>query len=142
AKLFNALMRQRYERIVDFVKMHYCLTQRTDTPFWRDNADPRSVPESLREKLALWRARPPHRLDFVTDLEMYPPSSWQYVLYGMGYQTELGHARAAWPRMAEARAEFAAIAQVAGRALADLPDHRALVEAMVARADGRGRARS
>jgi tryptophan halogenase len=34
---------------------------------------------------------------------MYPPSSWQYVLYGMGYPTDLSHARAAWPRAAEAR---------------------------------------
>ena len=133
AKLFNALMRQRYERIVDFVKMHYCLTQRTDTPFWRDNADPRSAPESLREKLAMWRCRPPHRLDFVTDLEMYPPSSWQYVLYGMEYATDMRTTRAAYPRVDDARQEFAMIRQVSPRALADLPPHRALVEHLCAR---------
>jgi len=52
----------------------------------------------------------------------------------MGYATDLSHARAAWPRAAEARQEFAMIAQVAQRALADLPDHRALVEALCARA--------
>ena len=32
AKVFNEMMSQRYQRIFDFVKMHYCLTQRTDTP--------------------------------------------------------------------------------------------------------------
>jgi len=133
AKLFNDLMRQRYERIVDFIKMHYCLTQRTDTPFWRDNADPRSAPESLREKLAMWRCRPPHRLDFVTDLEMYPPSSWQYVLYGMEYATDMTATRAAYPRVDDARQEFATIRQVSQRALADLPPHRALVEHLCAR---------
>jgi tryptophan halogenase len=52
----------------------------------------------------------------------------------MGYPTDLSHARAAWPRMAEAQAEFGTIAEVAERALLDLPDHRSLVEAMIARA--------
>lgn len=133
ARVFNDLMRQRYQRIFDFVKMHYCLTQRTDTRFWIDNADARSVPDSLRERLAMWRCRPPHRMDFVTDVEMYPPSSWQYVLYGMEYATDLGAARAAYPRFEDARREFAMIRQVSQHALADLPPHRALVEQLCAR---------
>jgi len=133
AKVFNDLMRQRYQRIFDFVKMHYCLTQRTDTPFWVDNADPRSVPESLRERLAMWRCRPPHRMDFITDVEMYPPSSWQYVLYGMEYATDMTASRAAYPRFDDARQEFAMIRQVSQHALADLPAHRALVEHLCAK---------
>jgi len=137
ARQFNEHMRARFERIVDFLKLHYALTRRDDTAFWRDNADPASWTPSLRDTLARWRSRPPHRLDFITDLEMYPPSSWQYVLYGMGYPTDLSHSRAAWPRAAEARQEFATIAQVAQRALGDLPDHRALVEAFCARAAAR-----
>ncbi len=134
ARQFNEMMRARFERIVDFLKLHYALTRRDDTAFWRDNADPASWTPTLRDLLARWRCRPPHRLDFVTDIEMYPPSSWQYVLYGMGYATDLAHARPAWPRAAEARQEFAMISQVAQRALTDLPDHRALVDAMCARA--------
>ena len=133
ARQFNEAMRGRFERIVDFLKLHYALTRRDDSAFWRDNADPESWTPTLRDLLARWRCRPPHRLDFVTDIEMYPPSSWQYVLYGMGYATDLAHARPAWPRAAEARQEFAMIAQVAQRALADLPDHRALVGALCAR---------
>ena len=89
ARQFNEQMKARYERIVDFVKMHYCLTQRTDTQFWIDNAASSSIPDSLQEKFAMWRCRPPHRLDFIVDLEMYPPSSWQYVLYGMEFNTKL-----------------------------------------------------
>ena len=123
----------RYERVIDFIKLHYCLTQRTDSAFWTDNADPRSIPATLQDKLAMWRARPPHRLDFVTDLEMYPPSSWQYVLYGMEFDTTL-HASAVDPkRRAEAVQEFRTLAQMAERALHDLPPHRALVEELVGR---------
>lgn len=142
ARQFNAMMCGRFERVVDFLKLHYALTQRADSAFWRDNADPSSWTPTLRDKLALWRSRAPHRLDFIADLEMYPPSSWQYVLYGMGYATDLSHAQAAWPRGAEARQEFAMIAQVAQRALGDLPGHRELVETMCARAGAPARARA
>jgi tryptophan halogenase len=139
AKLFNELMAARYRRIIDFVKMHYCLNQRTDTQFWIDNADRASITESLREKLAMWRCRPPNRLDFITDLEMYPPSSWQYVLYGMEFRTDLSASRASYPRIEEARREFQMIQQVSQRALADLPTHRALVDDLCARDRARTR---
>ena len=132
ARQFNNLMRSRYERIADFIKLHYCLTQRNDTPYWRDNADPRTVPESLQEKLGMWRYRPPHRMDFITDLEMYMPPSWQYVLYGMEYRTTLRAASARFPRMEEARREFAMIREMSRRAVADLPTHRELVRNLTA----------
>jgi tryptophan 7-halogenase len=128
AKLFNELMHTRYERIIDFLKMHYCLTQRRDSKFWIENADALSVPDSLKDKFAMWRCRPPHRLDFVTDLEMFLPASWQFVLYGMEFKTDLEGMRGAYPRFEEARREFEMIRTVGAHAVADLPDHRALVE--------------
>ena len=128
ARHFNAMMSARYERIVDFIKMHYCLSRRRDAAFWTDNADPAGIPPSLQDKLAQWRHRPPHRLDFVGDLEMFPVSSWQYMLYGMEFETDLEPSRNAYPRGAEASREFAMIRQAATQALDDLPDHRALVE--------------
>jgi tryptophan halogenase len=133
AKHFNAFMKERYARIVDFIKLHYGLTQRTDTAFWRDNADPASFTESLKEKLAMWRCRPPQRLDFITDVEMYLPASWQYVLYGMEFETQLGTGAAALMRSEEARKEFATIAQLGAHALRDLPPHRVLIEQLLAR---------
>lgn len=137
ADTFNHLMRERYARVAHFIKLHYCLTQRSDSQFWIDNADPGSIPAALQAKLAMWRARPPHRLDFVSDLEMYPTTSWQYVLYGMEFGTHL-HASATDPaRHAEAAREFKAIADMSARAVADLPDHRALVAHFCARAAGR-----
>ncbi|WP_304177146.1 tryptophan halogenase family protein [Phenylobacterium aquaticum] len=134
ARQFNAHMSARYARVVDFLKLHYCVSQRADSDFWRDNRAETSIPETLREKLAMWRARPPHRLDFIADLEMYPTSSWQWVLYGMEYATDPAGFAPACTRHDEARREFQTIPEVARRALADLPDHRALVAAMHARA--------
>ncbi|HEY1396738.1 tryptophan halogenase family protein [Roseateles sp.] len=133
AKHFNAFMNERYARIVDFIKLHYGLTQRTDTAFWRENADPASFTDTLKEKLAMWRCRPPQRLDFITDVEMYLPASWQYVLYGMEFETQLGTGAAALMRSEEARKEFATIAQLGAHALRDLPPHRMLIEQLLAR---------
>ncbi|WP_430388939.1 tryptophan halogenase family protein [Dyella sp. 20L07] len=130
ARHFNEMMVARYDRIIDFIKMHYCLSQRRGSPFWIDNADVASIPQTLQDKLALWKHRPPHRLDFVGDLEMFLVSSWQYVLYGMEFKTDLESMRSAYPRVDEARREFAMIQQAAAQALVDLPDHRALVEQM------------
>ena len=127
ARTFNRLMRERYERVADFIKLHYCLTRRTDSAFWTDNADPRSIPPTLQDKLAMWRSRPPHRLDFVADVEMYPTSSWQYVLYGMEFATALHPSAGGGARRLDAEREFRTIAELSERAAADLPSHRALV---------------
>ncbi|MEO7433089.1 MAG: tryptophan halogenase family protein [Dokdonella sp.] len=132
ARHFNESMTSRYERVIDFIKMHYCLSQRRDSQFWVDNVDPASVPESLRDRLAMWRSRPPHRLDFVTDVEMFMPASWQFILYGMEYPTNLEPWRAAYARGDAARRELDMIRTVAQHATADLPDHRALVDQVCA----------
>lgn len=128
ARHFNTLMAARYERIVDFIKLHYCLSQRRDSAFWRDNTDADSIPDSLKDRLAEWRHRPPHRLDFLTDLEMFMPASWQYILYGMEFRTDLQAQRASYPAQAQAAREFAGLRQVSAQALADLPMHRALID--------------
>ena len=132
AKLFNESMSARYERIFDFIKMHYCLSQRRDSTFWIDNADPASVPDTLKDRLAMWRCRPPHRLDFLSDIEMFLPASWQYILYGMEFRTDLESARAAYTQVDAARREFEMIRALGTHAVNDLPDHRALVEAICA----------
>lgn len=137
-------MRERYARVVDFVKLHYCLSQRADARFWIDNiwvdnTDPASIPDSLRAKLAMWRARQPHRVDFITDLEMYPPSSWQDVLYGMEWATALHPSATVDAGMTVARQEMRTVALMAQRGQADLAPHRALVQHFCGRdATGRG----
>ncbi|MEE3627575.1 tryptophan halogenase family protein [Nitrospirillum sp. BR 11752] len=93
ARRFNEVTRYRWGRIIDFLKLHYVLTQRTDTAFWRDNVDPASVPERLQDLLRLWKYRAPWFLDEFDRLEeVFPAASYQYVLYGMGFRTEVDSA--------------------------------------------------
>jgi tryptophan halogenase len=80
----------RWGRIIDFLKLHYVLTRRTDTAFWRDNVDPASVPDRLKELLTLWKYQSPWFFDEFDRLEeVFPAASYQYVLYGMGFETQL-----------------------------------------------------
>jgi hypothetical protein len=93
AARFNERFRYRWDRIVDFLKLHYVLSQRQDSDYWRDHRDPASIPERLRELLEIWRYRAPSRLDFFQIEEIFPAASYQYVLYGMGFQTHFPRAR-------------------------------------------------
>jgi len=60
--------------------MHYVLSKRSDSDFWRDNGRPESVPDRLREQLALWRHQPPSRYDFYRIEEVFPAASYHYVV--------------------------------------------------------------
>jgi tryptophan halogenase len=136
AKQFNERMRRRYERALDFIKLHYCLTERRDSAFWRDNVRPEGIPDSLQELLRRWRHRPPGSIDIDANVDIFPDTSWQYVLYGMGYRTDL------WPRAGvlkyyeEAREAFAEISRQADFACRSLPTNRELLNAAQTRRFG------
>ena len=61
---FNRIMTNRYYEILDFINMHYCLTRRTDSEFWREVQRPERITDRLRGKLGYWRTKPPSRSDF------------------------------------------------------------------------------
>ncbi|WP_428332842.1 tryptophan halogenase family protein [Novosphingobium sp.] len=90
AARFNETTSYRWGRIIDFLKLHYVLTKRTDTPFWRDNLEASSIPDRLKNLLTLWKYQSPWFFDEFDRLEeVFPAASYQYVLYGMGFKTEV-----------------------------------------------------
>lgn len=126
ARRFNDAFTYRWERAVEFLKLHYVLTRRTDSAFWRDHGAPSSIPDRLREQLALWRHRAPSRHDFPRGEEIFPSASYQYVLYGMGFRPDPPPPRRS-SAAAVAEPYFRETAQVAPRMLAALPGHRQLI---------------
>lgn len=127
ARQFNDAFSYRWQRVIDFLKLHYVLTQRTDSDYWRDHVRAESVPERLRELLGLWRHRPPSRYDLPRIEEVFPSASYQYVLYGMGFKPEASAStrRAEDPALAEGY--FREAATLAQRMQAALPRHRELI---------------
>ncbi len=51
---FNDLMNNSYQWIRDFIVMHYCLSQRDDTPYWLAVRSEEAVPDSVRETLEFY----------------------------------------------------------------------------------------
>jgi tryptophan halogenase len=91
AARFNDVTSYRWGRIIDFLKLHYVLTQRTDSAFWRDNVASDSISDRLKNLLHLWKYQSPWFFDEFDRLEeVFPAASYQYVLYGMGFRTEVG----------------------------------------------------
>jgi len=89
AARFNDVNHYRWGRIIDFLKLHYVLTRRPEK-FWRDNTDPATVPDRLKNLLHLWKYQPPWFFDeFDRIEEVFPAASYQYVLYGMGFKTDV-----------------------------------------------------
>jgi tryptophan halogenase len=88
---YNDIMALHYENIVDFLKMHYCLSQRRDSQFWRDNTDMSQIPSTLAEKLKTWEDSVPGTYDFDRRIQCFSENNYQFVLFGMEWR---GHVSA------------------------------------------------
>ncbi len=111
AARFNELFRYRWDRIVEFLKLHYVLNRREE-PYWRAQRAPETIPPRLTEQLTLWRDQPPSAWDFPRVDEIFSAASQQYVLYGMGFALPptLPPTPAATMRMSEVRERARALA--------------------------------
>ncbi len=127
ARRFNDAFTYRWERVIDFLKLHYVLSQRRDSAYWRDNCRADAIPDRLAELLALWRHRSPSRHDFFRIEEVFPSASYQYVLYGMGCGMEQEHAMRKAEYAGAADACFREAADLTRKMLAALPDNRSLL---------------
>jgi hypothetical protein len=126
ARRFNDTFRYRWERVIDFLKLHYVLSRRDDTAYWRDNRN--TVPERLAEMLTLWRHRPPSRNDFYRIEEVFPAASYQYILYGMGFHSEPGGGLRRAGNAEAADSYFREAAALTAKMLPALPSNRELID--------------
>lgn len=83
---YDAIMRNHYENIVDFLKLHYCLSERRDASFWIDNCDPATIPETLKDKLQSWQETIPSIYDFDRSTQCFSATNYQFILFGMGWK--------------------------------------------------------
>jgi len=155
---FNRVMANRFFEILDFINMHYCLTRRTDTEFWREIRRPERINDRLRAKLEFWRIKPPTAYDFedqffpgqpgtslqtgeVTSDNRYPIDtgrlwnhhSYENVMYGMDFLRDeclewFGDKR---PRPGVLKKVHATVTQAPAR----LPPHDVWLKRMAGMAD-------
>ncbi|MEM9838190.1 MAG: tryptophan halogenase family protein [Pseudomonadota bacterium] len=127
AKRFNQHMDYRWQRIADFLKLHYMLTKREE-PYWKAHTDESSIPLSLKEDLMVWRNRGPINSDFEGVAELFPAASYQYVLYGMGFRPEYDQQAYLYNQRGQAERIKEKNRALTSQLLRDLPPHRRYIE--------------
>jgi tryptophan 7-halogenase len=126
-KSFNDISRSAWDKVIDFIKLHYFLSQRRDTEFWLDNVKPQTASDSLLEKLEFWRFNLPSQSDFSSKYEVFQLENYQYVLYGMGFNTNLEHRALRYPHIERAMKEIDRMQQQAMQLQKSLPSHRDII---------------
>jgi len=76
---YNRVLVSEFERIRDFLILHYSATQRDDAPLWR-HCRAMALPDTLAHKLEVFRAC--GRVPLLAD-ESYQEPSWVSILLGM-----------------------------------------------------------
>jgi tryptophan 7-halogenase len=108
-----------FERIRDFLILHYKATQRDDTPFWRQCRD-MAVPDSLAAKIALFCA---NGHIFREHEELFTESGWLQVLVGQGILPSGHHPLAGQISQADLVDFLDMIDQLTTRDVAKMPGH-------------------
>ncbi|MXO47932.1 tryptophan halogenase [Erythrobacter vulgaris] len=80
ASTYNRVTRKEYERIRDFLVLHYKATRRDDSEFW-NYCRTMDVPDTLTEKIEIFKA---NGQIFREEDELFTATSWAAVMMGQG----------------------------------------------------------
>ncbi len=126
---FNRISITEYERIRDFIILHYKLTERDDSPLWRYCAA-MDIPDALADKIAHFRHA--GRL-LPSDLDLFAPPSWLAVHLGQFNRPERLDPMIAY-RDVDSAAWLARIKGAMDQAAQGLPTHADYVARLCAAA--------
>ena len=121
---FNQQTKFELEHIRDFIVLHYHVTRRRDTPFWRycRNMD---IPESLRHRIDLFRET--GRV-FRIPTELFAENSWIQVMLGQGIEPEQYHPVVDVMGDDELKRFLGEVKSRVDQTLAQLPPHQVYVD--------------
>ncbi|WCP71871.1 tryptophan halogenase family protein [Sphingomonas hankookensis] len=121
---FNAAIDAEYDRIRDFLILHYHATTRADSPFW-NHVRTMAIPETLADKLALWRGSA-QVSKYSHGLFLEP--SWVAVYLGQGVVPDGWDPRADLPDAAGLDRALGSLARAIADRVAAMPTHDAALE--------------
>lgn len=130
AREYNRLMDLEYERVRDFLILHYHATERDDTPFW-NRVRTMAVPDTLAHRLETFRKR-----GVVVNYRdgMFLDASWIAVYLGQRVVPEAGDPRAEALSDAGLMLRLAALRDDYARMAQQLPTQTAFLERIGAHA--------
>jgi len=128
---FNRLVSQRFEFVRDFIVLHYKLTQRDDSEFWR-YCRHMAVPDILRHQIELFRAS--SRVA-ILDQQGFLEDSWVSILMGHGIFPEKNDPFIDLMDANRLAEHFRKIRASIRHAVAGMPDHAGFVRHVVGNGD-------
>ena len=132
-KRFNSKMNYHWQRVIEFLKLHYVLSRREDSRYWQDSRNLAFCPEELADKLTLWQQQSPWYDDAPHVDELFPSASYQYVLYGMGFRpTRRRPHRSPESEVERVDRALHACAEKARQMASQLPSNRQLLDELIA----------
>ena len=120
---FNDQQFADMDQIRDFLILHYKVTERRDSPFWRHCAD-LPLPASLEQKIELFRET--GRV-FRRNEELFVENSWVQVMMGQGITPKSYHPVATKLSAEELDTFLGAQREAVARTVAGLPDHQSYI---------------
>jgi tryptophan halogenase len=128
---YNAMLGYEYERIRDFIILHYCASRRDDDAFWRDvrNTAP---PDSLAHRIELFTS---HGRIIREENELFPAQSWLYIFMGQGLKPRYADPMAAALDAGELEARLGHLKTLIANAAATMGPHEAFIAAQCAAED-------
>jgi tryptophan halogenase len=121
---FNRQTRTEIEHIRDFIILHYKVTNRQDSPFWR-HCRSMPIPDSLAHRIELFRET---ARVFKEPNELFAENSWIQVMLGQGLVPENYHQVVNVMNDGELTHFMQGIRTQVEQTVAKLPDHQAYVE--------------
>jgi tryptophan halogenase len=119
----------RYESVRDFIVLHYKLTTRDDSEFWRYCAN-MAIPDALRHQIALFRET--GRVAII-DRGGFAEPSFVAMMMGLGVVPRRYDPLAERVDLRAVHGHFAQLRDMIAQAVARMPEHGAYVAAQAAR---------
>ena len=121
---YNDLSQAELERIRDFIVLHYKLTERDDSPFWRYCRE-MEIPHSLAERIALFAE---NAQAYQAPDDLFRIDSWVQVMLGQRVQPKSHHAMAMMMGSTNLQQALGDLKANIARAVAGMPMHQSFLD--------------
>jgi len=121
---FNTQMSEEIEHIRDFIILHYHVTERTDSAFWRECRS-MDIPDSLKHRIELFKQT--GRV-FKVPGELFGENSWIQVMLGQGLMPEQYHPIVNMMSDDELEHFLTSINTSAYKLVGQLPEHQRFID--------------
>jgi tryptophan halogenase len=122
---YNRLQLQEFDRVRDFIVLHYKLNTRDDAPLWRHCRD-MAIPDELAYRMRLFGAS--GRVAF-EERDLFVESNWLSVMLGQGIAPARHDPLADLVSLADARRRLADLHGLIGQTAGAMPGHAEFIAA-------------